>query len=60
MLMRFAAAAMLVAGAPAPQARADAVSDFYKGKTITMIVSYGPGGGYDRYGRILEIGRAHV
>ena len=53
MLMRFAAAAMLVAGAPAPQARADAVSDFYKGKTITMIVSYGPGGGYDRYGRIL-------
>lgn len=52
MLMRFAAALMLVAGG-AGAAKADAVEDFYKGKTITMIVSYGPGGGYDTYGRIL-------
>jgi tripartite-type tricarboxylate transporter receptor subunit TctC len=52
MLIRFAATLMLVAGAAAP-AKSDAVSDFYKGKTINMIVSYGPGGGYDRYGRIL-------
>ena len=54
MLMRFAAAAalMLFAGAAVP-AKADAVADFYKGKNITMIVSYGPGGGYDTYGRIL-------
>jgi tripartite-type tricarboxylate transporter receptor subunit TctC len=52
MLMRIAAALMLLAGAPIP-AKADAVSDFYKGKTINMIVSYGPGGGYDTYGRLL-------
>jgi len=52
MLMRFAAALMLVAGAAAA-AKADPVEDFYKGKTITMIVSYGPGGGYDIYGRLL-------
>jgi tripartite-type tricarboxylate transporter receptor subunit TctC len=35
------------------QAQADPVADFYKGKTITMVVSYGPGGGYDIYGRLL-------
>jgi tripartite-type tricarboxylate transporter receptor subunit TctC len=53
MVMRWTMAALLLAGALTGQARADAVSDFYKGKTITMIVSYGPGGGYDTYGRIL-------
>src|ERR1051326_3322489 len=37
----------------APQARADPVEDFYKGKQITLIVSYGPGGGYDVYARVL-------
>jgi tripartite-type tricarboxylate transporter receptor subunit TctC len=52
MLMRWIVAAALAAGLTA-QARADAVEDFYKGKTVTMIVSYGPGGGYDTYGRIL-------
>jgi tripartite-type tricarboxylate transporter receptor subunit TctC len=54
MLMRWTTAAVLIAGALTGQARADAVSDFYKGKTVTMIVSYGPGGGYDTYGRILS------
>jgi tripartite-type tricarboxylate transporter receptor subunit TctC len=52
MLMRFAAALALVAGASVA-AKADPVEDFYKGKTINMIVSYGPGGGYDTYGRVL-------
>jgi tripartite-type tricarboxylate transporter receptor subunit TctC len=32
---------------------ADAISDFYKGKTITLIVSSGAGGGYDTYSRTL-------
>jgi len=27
--------------------------DFYKGKTITIIVRSGPGGGYDTYGRLI-------
>jgi tripartite-type tricarboxylate transporter receptor subunit TctC len=40
-------------------ARADEVADFYKGKRVTLLVSYGPGGGYDVYARVLarHIGR---
>ena len=26
---------------------ADAVADFYKGKTVQVLVGFGPGGGYD-------------
>jgi tripartite-type tricarboxylate transporter receptor subunit TctC len=37
----------------APAARADAVSDFYKGKDIEIIVSSSPGGGYDAYARLI-------
>jgi len=36
-----------------PAARADAVADLYKGKQITVVVGYGPGGGYDVYTRLL-------
>ncbi len=32
-------------------AQADAISDFYKGKRVTMIISSGVGGGYDTYSR---------
>ncbi|MFT5539419.1 MAG: tripartite-type tricarboxylate transporter receptor subunit TctC [Alphaproteobacteria bacterium] len=34
-------------------------ADVYKGKTIVVTVGFGPGGGYDRYGRLLarHIGR---
>jgi tripartite-type tricarboxylate transporter receptor subunit TctC len=35
------------------QARADAVADFYRGKTVTVIVGYTAGGGYDLYARTL-------
>jgi tripartite-type tricarboxylate transporter receptor subunit TctC len=34
-------------------ARADAVSDFYKGRTLSLIAGFPPGGGYDTYVRIL-------
>ena len=34
-------------------ASADAVADFYRGKTVTIYIGYGPGGGYDRYARTL-------
>jgi tripartite-type tricarboxylate transporter receptor subunit TctC len=34
-------------------ARADAVEDFYRGRTITVYIASGPGGGYDAYGRLL-------
>jgi len=36
------------------EARADAVADFYRGKTITVIVGYTAGGGYDLYARALS------
>src|SRR6266704_5466160 len=48
-----AAAALMLAALAAPQARADDVADFYKGKRINLIVSYGTGGGYDVYARVL-------
>ncbi len=34
-------------------ARADAVADFYKGKTVTILIGYDTGGGYDQYARVL-------
>jgi tripartite-type tricarboxylate transporter receptor subunit TctC len=34
-------------------ARADGVEDFYRGRSMTLIVSSGVGGGYDTYGRML-------
>src|SRR3712207_3260388 len=34
-------------------ARADAVADFYRGKTITLLIGYTPGGTYDAYGRLV-------
>jgi tripartite-type tricarboxylate transporter receptor subunit TctC len=42
------AAALCAAGA-----RADAVEDFYNGRTVTVYIASGPGGGYDAYGRLL-------
>src|SRR5262244_4045628 len=35
------------------QVRADPVADFYRGKTLRMLIGYGPGGGYDIYGRLV-------
>lgn len=37
----------------ASQAAADEVADFYRGKTLTMVISSGVGGGYDAYSRTL-------
>jgi tripartite-type tricarboxylate transporter receptor subunit TctC len=42
-------------------ASADPVADFYKGKTITILVPIGPGGTYDLYGRLgAEIMQKHL
>jgi tripartite-type tricarboxylate transporter receptor subunit TctC len=46
------AAAGLLAAA-APPAMADPIADFYKGKRMTLFVGSAPGGGYDRYGRLV-------
>ena len=36
----------------ATQARADATEDFYKGRTVTWVLSAGEGGGYSSYARV--------
>lgn len=46
-----AAIAALAVGA-VHQAAADPIADFYRGKTLRMVVGYDAGGGYDLYGRI--------
>jgi tripartite-type tricarboxylate transporter receptor subunit TctC len=33
--------------------RAEPIADFYRGKTLRMLIGYGPGGGYDIYGRLV-------
>src|SRR6187431_1355114 len=43
------AALFLSAGAT----RAQPVADFYRGKSLRMLIGYGPGGGYDIYGRLV-------
>lgn len=43
---------MLTVGA-ACDLNADPIADFYRGKTIRMFIGYGPGGGYDLYGRLV-------
>jgi tripartite-type tricarboxylate transporter receptor subunit TctC len=48
-----AGAAALVAGLSAQPAAADAVADFYKGKTVTIIVAAGPGGNHSNYSLLL-------
>lgn len=48
------AAAAILAALSAPQAAADEIADFFRGKTITILVSTGPGGGYDLYSRTLS------
>lgn len=34
-------------------AKAESVADFYKGKTVSLIAGFPPGGGYDTYVRVL-------
>ncbi len=40
-------------GTCAPQAKADVIADFYKGRTVTVVVSSSAGGGYDTLARAL-------
>jgi tripartite-type tricarboxylate transporter receptor subunit TctC len=32
---------------------AEPVVDFYRGRTLRLLIGYGPGGGYDIYGRLV-------
>jgi tripartite-type tricarboxylate transporter receptor subunit TctC len=47
----FMAAAGLAVAASGGAAEADAISDFYKNKQVSMIIASGVGGGYDTYSR---------
>jgi tripartite-type tricarboxylate transporter receptor subunit TctC len=52
-LQSLIAAAALLAAVAQPAA-ADAVADFYKGKTITIVVGHEAGTGFDLYARVLQ------
>jgi tripartite-type tricarboxylate transporter receptor subunit TctC len=59
---RFALAAAVVIsglGLGLVAAQADAVADFYRGRTVNLVVGYEPGGGYDLAARLVarHIGR---
>lgn len=47
----FGAAGVLLSTSVIQPAAADAVADFYKNRTVTLYIGYGPGAGYDTYGR---------
>src|SRR5262249_34547303 len=42
----------VIAAASSLSARADPVSDFYRGKSINLVIMNPPGGGYDTYSRL--------
>jgi tripartite-type tricarboxylate transporter receptor subunit TctC len=44
---------LLCSAVLAAPASADSVSDFYRGKTVSLIAGFPPGGGYDTYVRVL-------
>jgi tripartite-type tricarboxylate transporter receptor subunit TctC len=50
-------AAFLIAIAVPGTAAAEPVADFYRGKTVSVYIGFGPGGGYDAYGQLLA---AHI
>ena len=52
-LIRCSAAALAAAVLVTQPALAAGVEDFYKGKTVSLVIGYSVGGGYDAYGRLL-------
>ncbi|MGI9504563.1 MAG: Bug family tripartite tricarboxylate transporter substrate binding protein, partial [Geminicoccaceae bacterium] len=53
MLTAFAVATCMHLTVFAGSAKAETVEEFYTGKTVSLIIGYGPGGGYDSYARLL-------
>jgi tripartite-type tricarboxylate transporter receptor subunit TctC len=53
MRSRLLPAFAVILAAGASPAHADPVEDFYKGRTITVLIGYSPGGSYDSAGRVL-------
>ncbi|MBP1845851.1 tripartite-type tricarboxylate transporter receptor subunit TctC [Rhizobium petrolearium] len=52
-LLTIAAATACATIFGAVSAQADAVSDFYSGKTVTILIGHPPGGSYDLYAQLL-------
>jgi tripartite-type tricarboxylate transporter receptor subunit TctC len=52
--MRRLAVVVTILLASLSQLRADPVEEFYRGKTLRMLIGYGPGGGYDLYARLVS------
>src|SRR5437588_9781526 len=52
-MMIRAAISLTAAMLSAVPTQAEPVVDFYRGKTLRMLIGYGPGGGYDIYGRLV-------
>src|SRR6188768_520345 len=52
--LRTFSVALLASGMAASPAAAQTGADFFKGKTVTYIVSTAPGGGFDLYGRLIS------
>ena len=52
-LSAMAIVAGLQTAAPGAARAADAVADFYSGKSVQLVIGYAPGGGYDVYARAL-------
>jgi tripartite-type tricarboxylate transporter receptor subunit TctC len=59
MLTRSAVVMLMLVSMPLAGAHADAAADFYRGRTVNLVVGYGPGGGYDLCARLVarHIGR---
>jgi tripartite-type tricarboxylate transporter receptor subunit TctC len=52
-LIRCGIVAALAAAVTTQPARSAGVEDFYKGKTVSLLIGYSVGGGYDAYARLL-------
>jgi tripartite-type tricarboxylate transporter receptor subunit TctC len=52
MTIKILATTLLTILASAGSLHADEVADFYRGKSIRMVIGYGVGGNYDLYGRL--------
>lgn len=50
--LAFTATLIATAASSVAPVQADTIEDFYKGKTITIYVGFGPGGSYDYYPRV--------
>jgi tripartite-type tricarboxylate transporter receptor subunit TctC len=51
--VRFTFAAFAVLAFPSLRAAAQSAEEFYKGRTVTLIISFGPGGLNDIAGRLV-------